>query len=322
MFAGVRMPLLNTAGGEASEEEEEEEATSPRHSPPHASDSPTPHSLQTEPSASLAPAGLPGAEEALDASGVDTIDLDPFRTAAGIDPALSQPSQKRAGGGAVEGGKQKWVPKGHISQRKLFVGGVPFSATDSSLTKFFSRFGKVQEAVAGGSCVLDARNCLSVTVLLNMRSFAHDGFLSPQSLAYDGFLSPACLCYLSLTFLLMMEFSLSEFDGLLSPLAHDSLLALAYDGILSLMPFSDGGKRQAPRFRFRDVRFRQRGSLLHAAGRRPSCDRDRWEAVHRATCAGQGRQRGRPLPYARARLSSASWGEQAEAAAPCGGGGG
>lgn len=166
VFAGVRMPLLNTAGGEASEEEEEEEeATSP-----HPSHSPTPHSLHAEPSVSLAPAGLPGAEEALDASGVDTIDLDPFRTAAGIDPALSQPSQKRAGGGAVEGGKQKWVPKGHISQRKLFVGGVPFSATDSSLTKFFSRFGKVQEAVAGGSCVMDARNCLCVTVLLNMRS--------------------------------------------------------------------------------------------------------------------------------------------------------
>lgn len=91
--------------------------------------------------------GLLGADEAFDGTSADALDLDPFRSAPGLDVSL--PSAQKADPAAQA--KQKWIPKGHISQRKLFVGGLPYTIDDASLTKLFSRYGKVQEAVAGVS---------------------------------------------------------------------------------------------------------------------------------------------------------------------------
>ena len=81
-----------------------------------------------------ADSGLLGAEAAFETT--EGSELDPFRVAAGVDPAPSEPK-------AAKAGAQK-PPKGGDA-RKLFVGGLSHATDEASLTKFFARFGKVQE---------------------------------------------------------------------------------------------------------------------------------------------------------------------------------
>ena len=80
------------------------------------------------------PTPLLGAEAAFETT--EGSELDPFRVAAGVDPAPSEPK-------AAKAGAQK-PPKGGDA-RKLFVGGLSHGTDEASLTKFFARFGKVQE---------------------------------------------------------------------------------------------------------------------------------------------------------------------------------
>ncbi|KAL1499966.1 hypothetical protein AB1Y20_012646 [Prymnesium parvum] len=119
VFAGLSLPPLNPTSHAAEPSDDDEEESGAR-------------------------APLLSASAAFEGAGADAMDLDPFRAAAGLEPAPHAPPSAAA----AAPHKQKFVPKGHISQRKLFIGGLPFSSTDASLTKFFSRFGKVQEAVA------------------------------------------------------------------------------------------------------------------------------------------------------------------------------
>lgn len=86
--------------------------------------------------------GLVGAEAAFDGLGGAADELDPFRTAPGMEPPPKLDQAPKHSGQK----KEKWVPGNHISQRKLFVGGLSFTTDDASLLKNFSRYGKVQEA--------------------------------------------------------------------------------------------------------------------------------------------------------------------------------
>jgi len=83
-------------------------------------------------------AGLPGADEAFDLDSAPVgLELDPFRVAGPQQqPTVEQPATngKASKGTAVKASK------------KVFVGGLSRDTTDFALTKFFVRFGKVQEA--------------------------------------------------------------------------------------------------------------------------------------------------------------------------------
>ena len=144
LLAGLSRPTLNAGpdtGDYDDDDEDDEEADQQAvDTEPHESGAPEAVSDESQDEAG----GLLGADEAFEDGAVPS-DLDPFRVVAGLDedPALAQatdPSKK----GMQQ--KQKWVPKNHVSQRKLFVGGVPYSMNDTAFLKFFSRYGKVQEA--------------------------------------------------------------------------------------------------------------------------------------------------------------------------------
>ncbi|KAJ1621459.1 hypothetical protein T492DRAFT_356450 [Pavlovales sp. CCMP2436] len=95
--------------------------------------------------------GLPDAAAAFDPSSAPPgAELDPFRSTAAA--LTAKPTEQLKVGKAT-------MPKAafdtikhhieHLANRKLFVGGVPPSMDDSSLLKFFSKFGKVQEVKLG-----------------------------------------------------------------------------------------------------------------------------------------------------------------------------
>jgi len=95
-----------------------------------------------------ADSGLPDASAAFVEDG--EVELDPFRTAraAKTTPTPASAPAPKAG---RPGGRFDFVryEREHVANRKLFVRGLPFSATEAELLKFFSRFGKVQEVKLG-----------------------------------------------------------------------------------------------------------------------------------------------------------------------------
>lgn len=150
LFVGLSRPTLNTdAGNDDDEEDDDEEGDAVGEGAVDV------EGKQTEPPAAVSmPAAdeqtldepdesrLVGADEAFE-DGAAPSELDPFRVAAGADVVAAGPSDQPNNKMKQ---KQAWVPRNHISQRKLFVGGVPYSMNDTSFLKFFSRYGKVQEA--------------------------------------------------------------------------------------------------------------------------------------------------------------------------------
>ncbi|KAG8460954.1 hypothetical protein KFE25_010705 [Diacronema lutheri] len=98
------------------------------------------------------PSGLPDALSAFDETRAPPgAELDPFRM-AGAAPLAPRAAPLPVGAGAGRcKTKFDFVKhhQEHLANRKLFVGGLPPSATEPSLIKFFSRFGKVQEVKLG-----------------------------------------------------------------------------------------------------------------------------------------------------------------------------
>lgn len=96
---------------------------------------------------------LPDAASAFDPeSAPPGAELDPFRT-TGAAQVSAQASADAGGSKARKSPAGKFdtvkYDREHLHNRKLFVGGLPPSVTEASLIKFFSRFGKVQEARLG-----------------------------------------------------------------------------------------------------------------------------------------------------------------------------
>ena len=135
IFAGVSRPVLNATGGGAdSEAEDEDEGAAPA-----AADD----SARSESGEDSALLGAEAAFGGLDSAGIAD-EMDPFRTAGPV--ASADPEPSAAGASKSAGKKQKWLPENHVVHRKVFIGGLGFDVDDSALLKFFSRFGKVQEA--------------------------------------------------------------------------------------------------------------------------------------------------------------------------------
>jgi len=137
-LAGLSLPTFGTPVGGA----EDDEALSP----------PQPAELgaeevgeeDSEEEEEAGPTGV-NAEQAFASNTMDSLELDPFRRAAGAD--VPDREAEATGEKGKKGKKLGYVAQGHISQRKLFFGGLGPETTDASLLKAAVRYGKVQEAV-------------------------------------------------------------------------------------------------------------------------------------------------------------------------------
>ena len=139
-LAGLSLPKIGAPGG--AEEEDDDEAPSP----------PQPAELgaeedgeeDSEEEEEAGPTGV-SAEQAFASNTMDSLELDPFRRAAGAD--VPDREAEATGEKGKKGKKLGYVAQGHVSQRKLFFGGLGPETTDASLLKAAVRYGKVQEAV-------------------------------------------------------------------------------------------------------------------------------------------------------------------------------
>merc|ERR1740117_2848440 len=122
-LAGLSLPTFGAPAGSGEEEVGEEDS---------------------EEEEEAGPTGV-NAEQAFASNTMDSLELDPFRRAAGAD--VPDREAEATGEKGKKGKKLGYVAQGHISQRKLFFGGLGPETTDASLLKAAVRYGKVQEAV-------------------------------------------------------------------------------------------------------------------------------------------------------------------------------
>ena len=136
VLGGLSRPVLNAgaAAPESDDESGDERADTTAGAIPEEEAATGDAEADDDADDAAADSGLLGAEAAFETT--EGSELDPFRVAAGVDPAPSEPK-------AAKAGAQK-PPKGGDA-RKLFVGGLSHATDEASLTKFFARFGKVQE---------------------------------------------------------------------------------------------------------------------------------------------------------------------------------
>ena len=140
-LAGLSLPKFGAPTGGVVEEDSEDEVPSlPQPAEPDAEEDGEEDEDEDEESAT----GMVSAEQAFASNTMDSLELDPFRRAAGADIPDREPEEATGHKGKKKAG---YVPQGHISQRKLFVGGLAPETTDASLLKAAVRYGKVQEAV-------------------------------------------------------------------------------------------------------------------------------------------------------------------------------
>ena len=136
VLGGLSRPVLNAgaAAPESDDESGDERAEPTAGAIPEEEAATCDAEADDDADDAAADSGLLGAEAAFETT--EGSELDPFRVAAGVDPTPSEPK-------AAKAGAQK-PPKGGDA-RKLFVGGLSHGTDEASLTKFFARFGKVQE---------------------------------------------------------------------------------------------------------------------------------------------------------------------------------
>ena len=148
-LAGLSLPTFGAPAGGAQEEDDDDEQAP---SPPQpaelgAEEKGEQDSEEEEEEEEAGPTGV-SAEQAFASDTMDSLELDPFRRAAGADvPDREAEAKGEKGAKGMKGKKLGYVAQGHISQRKIFFGGLGPETTDASLLKAAVRYGKVQEAV-------------------------------------------------------------------------------------------------------------------------------------------------------------------------------
>ena len=146
-LAGLSIPTFGAATGDAQDSDDEQPQQAPADEPVANQEDEEEDGEEEEDEDEEAggTSGLLSAEQAFASDTIDSLELDPFRRAAAASIPDPEPDETQDKG---KGGKSaKWVPKGHVTQRKLFVGGLSFDTTDASLLKAAARYGKIQEAV-------------------------------------------------------------------------------------------------------------------------------------------------------------------------------
>ena len=135
VLGGLSHPVLN-AGAAAPESDDEsgDERAEPTAGAPEDEAATGDAEADDDADDAAADSRLLGAEAAFETT--EGSELDPFRVASGVDPAPAEPSWPAAEARSRPGGGDA---------RKLFVGGLSHATDEASLTKFFARFGKVQE---------------------------------------------------------------------------------------------------------------------------------------------------------------------------------
>ena len=151
-LAGLSLPTFGAPAGGAEEDDDDDDEQAP--SPPQPAElgaeekgEQDSEEEEEEEEEEAGPTGV-SAEQAFASDTMDSLELDPFRRAAGADvPDREAEATGEKGAKGMKGKKLGYVAQGHISQRKIFFGGLGPETTDASLLKAAVRYGKVQEAV-------------------------------------------------------------------------------------------------------------------------------------------------------------------------------